>query len=369
MKIIQKEKNQKGFTVIETVLSVVIFSMISLALINIFDTILKNVRSNKAMLAANSIVLEQMEIIRGMDFDDVKTDLGWVPAGPLLSQKEIFRDGINYSVYTDITWFDDPYDGTENDPLDLDAFPYDYKKVRVRISWTDPIAGSSQQVSMSTNIVPGGLEGLSAGKGGLYISVFDAVGKPINMADISINNASIGYVLSGAKTDLNGNLWIADLAPSDSYHIQVTKAGYSTAETYAINNDTSSPDYNPVPSKSNALVVAGSVSKLGFSIDLLGSMNMKTVHFNNPANLSVNVGSFGEQTNVSAVLSTAGNVFVVWVDNRNGESNIYMQKFNYNAGSGTYARAWGSDVRIVNSPGCANPDLDFSSDGDRKSVV
>ncbi|MFA7169979.1 MAG: prepilin-type N-terminal cleavage/methylation domain-containing protein [Candidatus Paceibacterota bacterium] len=355
--------NQKGFTLIETVLSVAIFAMISMALFNIFDSILKSVRNNKAILTANSIVLEQMEIVRGMDFNNVRTDTGWVPAGPLPSEKTISREGIIFFIQTDVSWFDDPYDGLESDVVDTDTFPFDYKKVRMRISWTNPIGGGNNEISMSTNVVPVGLEGLADNKGGLYLSVFDSVGIPISSADIEIDNDTIGYNLVGVKTDVNGNIWIPDLEPSDSYHISVTKAGYSTAETYAINNDSTSPDYNPVPSKANASVIAARVSKLGFSIDFLGSMHIKTVHFNNPGNFQINNNSSGEQTAPTMAISPSGQLFVAWSDDRDGEgtSHIYMQKFVYN--TGVYSRSWASDVKVVDQPMAVSPKLETLSDG------
>ena len=272
--------------------------------------VLKNVRNNKMVMTATSIALEKLETIRGMNYDNVKTDTGWVPAGPIPSTQTVMRLGTVYTVRTDIAWVDDAYDGLDTD----DTFPYDYKKVRVRISWMSPATGQTQEIAADTNVAPVGLEGLGAGKGGIYVSVFDANGQPIASADVTVTGAGGSYSLlpsGGGHTDLNGNLWIADLTPASDYHIVATKAGFSTAQTYTVNNTPSSPDYNPNPEKLDATVIAQKAVRVGLQIDLLGSLTIRTVHFQNPDNWRTNVGIPGAQTSPTAAVSGA-NIYTAW---------------------------------------------------------
>jgi type II secretory pathway pseudopilin PulG len=355
------EKKQEGFTIIEAVVSVAIFAVLSLMVVNLFSIVLKNVRNNKETMAATSIALEKLETIRGMDYDNVKTDTGWVPAGPIPSILTLTRGGIAYTIQTDISRVDDPYDGL--DPTD--TFPFDYKKVRVRVSWKSATSGQTAQIAMDTNVAPEGLEGLAAGRGGLDISAFDANGLPIVSADVTITSTSQSYSLTpsgGGHTDLNGNLWVADLKPGSDYHIVVTKAGYSTAQTYAVNTNSSSPDYNPTPEKRDAQVIAQKALRIGFQIDVLGTMTINTVHFQNPTNQRVNFTQTAEQTEVTAT-ATANNIFSAWSDTRDsGVKHIYMQKLT--VGSGTYSRAWTSaDVRRVNQVNASMPKLATAPDG------
>lgn len=353
------KKRESGFTIIETVLSIAIFVMIALALFNMFNTILRTIRNNKATLNANSVAIEQMEIMRGMKFENVGTEEGFLPAGPLPNEKTLMRGGTTFTVLTDITWVDDAYDGTGVD----DSFPYDYKKARVRVRWMNPITGGTEEMSTSTDIVPAGLEGLTEGRGGIYVTAFDAQGIVIHEARVTISSELAGYGPVTGETDLNGNLWVPDLVPASDYHIVVTKDGFSTAQTYAINNDVSSPDYNPIPEKTDANVAVQSVVKMGFAIDILGNLNIKTMHFANPANWIVNAGTAGEQTENAIALDASGNLFVAFADTRETESYIYLQKFNYSSSTGTYSRAWGSDVKAVGQVGSAGPELEFTSDG------
>lgn len=354
-------KKVKGFTLIETVVSVAIFALISFTLLNLFNAVFRNIKNNKAILVANTIAVERLEVIRGMNFNQVKTTTGWV-GGQIPSETNIVRDGINFLVRTDITWVDDPYDGVDGGTVN-DSFPFDYKKVRVRISWTNPIGGGSQEIATNTDVAPMGLEGLSDGKGGIYVTAYNSEGIVVSEADVEVNSNAESYSLSGVKTDLNGNLWIPDLSPSDDYHIKVTKSGYSVAETYAVNNDPSSEDYNPVPNPANALVIEQKITKIGFQIDATGMINIRTVHFDNPANWQVNVSGAGEQTESAMAISASGDVFVAWADDRDAEKHIYMQKLIYNSGTGSYDASWSSDARVVNQPDSSYPKLKIVPDG------
>ena len=352
----QKNRNKKGFTIIEVVVSIAIFAVISMALFSMFDAILKTVRNNKAMLAANSIASEQLEIMRGMEFNNVATVEGW--GGPIPSERTISRSGTDFDVKVDITWVDDPFDGVEPE----DTFPYDYKNARVRVSWKNPVSGSDEEFAASTFVVPPGLEGLSKGRGGLYLTAFDSNGKRLSGATAKISSTKGSLALTERKTDLNGNIWLPDLLPADDYHIEVAKEGYNSSQTYAIDANPASANYNPIPEKTNALVVAQQVTKMGFSIDKLGILDIKTFHFSNPSNWRVNADAAGEQTDSSAALGSDGQLFVAFMDTRETGSYIYLQKFTYNAGSGTYQGSW-SDIKVTDQPTSANPELKFTQNG------
>ena len=194
-------KKERGFTIIETVISIAIFAIISIALFDLFNAIFKNIKNNKAILLANSIALEQIEVVRSMNFNDVITSTGWVTVGPILSENVVDKEGIRFTIKNDVSWVDDPFDGL--DPTD--TFPFDYKKFRIRIYWQNPVGGGQEEISMSTNVAPIGLGGISEGKGGIALAVFDSQGVPIHEAEVDITSDSLGYTLENLKTDVNGN--------------------------------------------------------------------------------------------------------------------------------------------------------------------
>jgi len=344
-------RDKKGFTLVEVIVATAVFLIISLALFSVFNLILRTVINNKARIVANSIAIEQLEIIRGMNFSDVRTDTGWVPPGPIPSERTLNRSGISFTVRIDVAFVDDEYDGL--DPTDL--FPYDYKKSRVRVSWTNPVSGTQETVAMSTTVTPEGLEGLTPGKGGMLINVFDASGEMVSDAEVHVESSSVGFSIDSA-TDLNGNLWISDLDPSNDYHIVATKDGYSTDQTYPVDDDPSSPDYNPDPTKPDAVVVSQEVTRVGFSIDVLGNLSIKTVNYDNPQNWKVNtdLGS-DSQTNVKQDIDSDDNIILVWEDDRSGAGRIYAQKYKYNISDGLYVKQWADDVQITASNNKLSP--------------
>ncbi len=365
----RKGKEEKGFTLIETMVSIVVFAMISLALFSMFSSILQSVRRNKAFLAANSIIVENVEVIRGMNFEDVTTQEGF-ENGNLLNSETVVRGGTKFTILRDITWVDDPYDGTgTSSPADL--FTFDYKKVRIRVQWRDPASGSIQESVAITNVVPEGLEGLEKGKGGVYLTVFDADGKGVPQAVVDMRSENAKYSLTGAKTDSNGNLWISNLAPASDYRVKATKAGYSMERTYAVNDKSNTPPcdqalltcnpYNPNPVKRDLRVVNQQVTRAGFAIDMLGSLNIKTIHFSSMSNWRANVTREGEQSDPSAVMLPGEDpnfpyLLVAFESTRMG-NDIYLQRLKYKTTPDGFDRNWPSDKRTVAKPNAGRPTL------------
>ncbi len=346
-----KFQNKNGFTLVEAVVSIAIFLIISVALFALFGVVLNTIRNNRARIVANNVALEELEIIRGMEFDDIKTEVGWVPAGLLKSEKTVTKAGFEFTVETDIAFVDDEYDGVN--PTDL--FFNDYKKARVKISWLSPITNSQETVVMSTTIVPPGMEGLSENKGGLLITVFNAVGEVISGASVHVESALESYSVD-ALTDLNGRLWVSDLEPSDDYHIIATMDGYSTDQTYPVDNNLASPDYNPSPTKPDTIVIANSVTAIGFSIDVLGHLNIQTVNYDNPQNWKINSDLGADsQTETAVDIDSGDNLFLIWKDDRDGPERLYAQKYRYNPITGLYEKQWADDLQITTANNKANP--------------
>jgi len=364
-----KKERQQGFTLVETMVSIAIFAVISLALLSLFFSIFQSVRRNKAILAANAIMSEQMEIIRGMNYDDVTTVAGFVD-GKLPNSEEVTKSGITFTITRDITMVDDPYDGTASS-TPPDTFQWDYKQVRISLAWKDPVTGSEQKSTAVTNVVPEGLEGLAEGKGGIYITVFDADGEGVPQAVVNMKSVKTGYEISGQLTDNNGNLWVPDLDPADDYRVVATKNGYSMERTYAVNDDEDAVacdlslidcnPYNPEPVKRDLRVAEQEVTRAGFAIDRLGSLDIKTVRLSNMVNWRVNKTKsgllyYGQQWDPSGTMAPSADplhpyLFAVFTDDRDSifypQQCIYLQKLAYNSASGKYEPVLSYDKKIT----------------------
>ena len=341
-----------GFTLIGGLIGVAIFAIVFLALISAFSAAFNTIKNNQAKVTANSIALEELEIIRGMEFDNVATDTGWSPPGPIIHEKNITRGAFNFTVQVDISFFDDPFDGTgESFPADL--FPYDYKKARVRVFWTNPVTKRQEEVAMTTNIIPPGLEGGT----GLLIVAADAYGAAIPDAKVDIASVEAGYNLESALTDLNGNLWVGGLEPAGDYHISVTKDGYSVDQTYPVNNSNPkdpslNPDYNPQPINPDAAVINSEVTRIVFSIDLLGGLEISTVNYDNPQNWQINTdGGTDNQTTANLAIDDSDNLYFVWTNDTGSVRRIYAQKYDL---SGNVQWTSG-DVQLTASNNQVNP--------------
>ncbi len=153
-----------------------------------------------------------------------------------------------------------------------DTSPADYKLAEVQVTCTSCQFKTS--LKGTTTIAPKRLE-TTAGNGALLVQVFNAVGQPVQDAQVNIVNTTTNPTLDfNDITNAQGQLTIIDVPPaSQSYHITVTKPGYSTDQTYPIGDPN-----NPNPLKPDATVIADAVTQISFAIDTLSTLNVQTVN-------------------------------------------------------------------------------------------
>lgn len=357
-----KKQNKNGFSLVEGIVAVGVFLIIMTSLFSLFHNVYGAIRNNKARIVANGIAMEQLEIMRGMDYDNVRTVDGWSPPGLIPNNRTINRSGVDFAVQIDIGTADDLYDGQSP----ADTLPLDYKKARVKVSWTSLVSGNTETVAMSTNIVPPGVEGLTAGKGGILVKVFNASGIPVYDLATTPEGASVSLTANGVNlsgsTDPNGNMLFLDLDPSDfdppgpggpigNYRIVVSKAGYNSEQTYTVDENVASPTYNPNPTKPDAIVAEGVLTQVGFSIDRVSDIIIRTTSYENPDNWQVNQTGLGStsQTDIALDIDSGDNIILAWRDDRQGGGNVdrvYAQKYKYNSGTGVFDKLWPADVDI-----------------------
>ena len=254
-----------GFGLIESMVSVGIFAMLALSVFAVSSAITKQSRTYRESTTVSALADQYMEIARNLPYSQIGTMSG-NPHGALPdlpNAKIVSYNSVNYQIYYEVTYIDDPADGTAL--AGTDSAPDDYKQVKLSVVNTS----TGVKKLFVTNISPQGLEGLASG-GALSIKVINAVGQPVVGASIHITSVGITPSIDLTRaSDANGN-WVEVGLPNkaNGYHIVVTESGYSSDQTYPISGG------NPNPTKPDATVANGQVTQVSFAIDLLSNLTL-----------------------------------------------------------------------------------------------
>ena len=265
MKII---KSERGFTLIEAIVSTAVFALFAIGIYGSFQAVLKAVYKSRINIIETALLDEQLEIARNLSFDDIGLVNG-VPSGVIPRVATITRNGVEFLVTTVIRSIDDPFDGVLGGTPN-DTAPADYKLVEITARCTS--CEHPTENTISTIIPPKDLEG-STNNGAIFIYVTDSNNNPLPGANVSVTNTStIPNVIIDEVTDSNGYLKIVDTPTGTmSYNINVSLPGYSSDYT------TASSTENPDPIRYPLTVSPQQITESFFSIDRLGSMGIHTV--------------------------------------------------------------------------------------------
>lgn len=262
--------NQKGFTLIESLVGSAVFLLVALSAYGAFGVLMDAVSASRAKIAATTLANEKFEIIRNLPYTDVGI-IGGLPVGKIVRTQTIVRDNFSFVVETSIRSVDDTFDGTiGGNPTDTS--PADYKLVDLDI--TCPSCKIFSPLSFTTLVAPHALETAST-NGALFIRVFDAEGLPIPSASIHLVNIGTNPdTIIDEVTDIDGWLKIVD-APvgTNAYNIVATKSGFTQDQTYPIGGVAGTDPNNPDPT-----VVLQQVTQASLIIDRVSVLNVSTVN-------------------------------------------------------------------------------------------
>lgn len=266
-------RKSDGFTLVELIITIGILGIVLVGIIGALVYYFQAMASARARIVATAIANEKMEVIRNMPYDSLGTTTGW-PPGNIPATQALTRNGFAFTIITRIDYVDDPFDGNAGGTIPgkpRDTVPNDYKKVEVKVTWKGL---ASRPVVLTTVATPRNLES-SANSGSLFIIVFDAAGQGVPQATVHVTNATTAPPINITNiTDNDGNLQLLSLPPSlDSYRIEVTKDGYSSDSTYAVD-----PVNLPNPIKPDVSVIIEQVTDVSFAIDKISSLTINTVN-------------------------------------------------------------------------------------------
>ncbi|MCX6718583.1 MAG: DUF2341 domain-containing protein [Candidatus Staskawiczbacteria bacterium] len=269
MKFLIFNKFEKGISLIEVVVCVAIFAILSVSIYGVFTSIINGIAYYRDKTTISALADQYLEIARNMPYSQIGTIEG-NPHGSLADLPNPINEVIGetaYQIYYAVSYVDDPADGTI--VAGTDPAPNDYKQIKLYIK----NAGTGTVNSFLTNTSPKGLEGLESG-GALSLQVFNAVGQPVPGALLHITNTSVVPNINLTRTaDANGK-WIEVGLPdsANSYNITANKTGYSIDKTYPISTQ------NPNPTKPDATIANGQVTQISFSIDKLSNLVFNTLN-------------------------------------------------------------------------------------------
>jgi len=261
-----KVSMKPGFTIIEALVTLFIFSLITMTFYSIFSLGGSYIIESKNRLGAVALANEKMEIIRNLKYDDIGI-VGGIPSGSIVAEEDVAESKHTYHVKTFIQYIDDPFDGVSPDDLNSS----DYKRVKVTISWKG-VKGADSSFFLVARFVPPGIEQNSTG-GILSVNVIGSNGIGVPQASVYITNTDVNpYINMTTLTDDSGNLMLPGAPQStQGYHMHISKNGYETVDT--IDPDTVTYSVVDVP----ASVVDGMLNTQSFVENGLVDLKIITV--------------------------------------------------------------------------------------------
>ncbi len=251
---------QKSFTLIEVLVGVFLVLLVFLGIFGAYQLGIKVIGQSRNKIVATAIASGELEKIRNLDYGSVGVSGGF-PDGVLEAVKTTTLNGVDYLVETRVDYAIDPTDGIS---LPEDECPNDYKKVKIKVSWSGALEGF---VELSTDVSPKNLSQECSETGGiLLVSVFDAFGQAVSGPLIEVRDPDTDQIVKSASPAEGSHFF--SLEPG-SYKVAVSKTNYSSARTYGI-------EEVAIPETPHPSVLEGLLTENSFSIDKLSSFSVRT---------------------------------------------------------------------------------------------
>jgi len=253
----------RGVTLIDTLVGAALLLVMFLGIAGIAQLSISIVTNNKARTGALALANEQMEYIRGLQYEDIGTS-GGIPSGNIAPEEGMSFNGVSYTRRTLVRWADAPEDGLgESDENDIIT---DYKEVRIGVTWMS--RGGVREIALVSRVSPVGEETAVSG-GTLSFLVVDEDAQPVSSARVDITNASVVPAVSITTfTNTDGRVLFLGAPEGSGYVIAISKTGYGTAGTYDATAE------NPNPSPGHLTVVQYETTSATFTISPLGSLSV-----------------------------------------------------------------------------------------------
>ncbi len=256
----QFRSSRRGFSLIELLIVAAVMAVFFGGLFVTIQTSLKLIADSRARMSALSVANDRLEYIRSLSYDGIGTISG-IPAGPIPQVSTSTLNGFLFTERTLVEFIDDPADGVAG--ADSNAITTDYKRVKVEISWQGRT--DTESVTLVSNIVPRSIE-TNVGGGTIRVNVTDANVLPVAGASVRLLNTTGTSTIDVTKsTDSTGTVLFGGAPAGSGYQLFVTRAGYSSAQTYIATTSLPNPSLQPVS------LLAADISTIDVQIDALST--------------------------------------------------------------------------------------------------
>lgn len=215
-----------GFSLVEVMVAMVIFAVVSTATVTIVIQALRTVRENSERVMAANIARSQVEALRFQGAETIP--IGLSEGGPV---------GMDpaFSVTTTANWV-----GFDQTTSACDAVSPGTDYLRVHVEVRSPSLASPV---VSDTVIAPDVEQAAISGGSAAISVEDHIGQPV--ADVEVRGVDTGHPENSfvLTTGPDGCLFIPDLSPSGSLVVTVSHAGLPT---YVSNTPTGASKTVPI---------------------------------------------------------------------------------------------------------------------------
>jgi hypothetical protein len=267
-----KKNFQSGFSILEVVAAIFIFSVVTITIYGSFSAGLKSIAQSKHRVSATELANEKMEIIRNMPYADIGT-LGGIPIGILPQEETVMKSNQRFEVRTTVIYVDDLLDGTAGGDPD-DEISKDYKEARVEVIWSGVNWGHG--ATLVSRFVPDGVESEEGG-GTFILNVIDSTGQGLSGVEAHIvNDETDPNVDITMETDSTGSILLAGMPAGDrNYGISVSKDAYESISTSPPYPDTA---YDPTDAHGS--VEEGGLSSKTIISDQTGTITISSEDLN-----------------------------------------------------------------------------------------
>lgn len=266
-----QSSKSKGFTFIDVLVGISLMLIVFLGIFAAFQLGLKVVGLSQAKIIATSLANQKLEEARNLPYSKVGIE-GQDEGGALKAEEYYPPDTKDYLISTDVDCRNNPADGPQDTCL------CDYKTVTVSVSWLGRFRG---EITLSTDIAPkNDIQECEKQGGVLEISVFNAKGEGVANAEVQVKDVLTGYI-EQCLTDINGEckgergIFLNPSSEAENYKITISKTNYSTEQTFK-SGDAYDSKIIANPKKPNATILAGQITQMSFSIDVLSTFSIET---------------------------------------------------------------------------------------------